>query len=142
MCVSVHTCVFVPPLPFPPPVGGRSPSAQRPVSSSTPSSSPLSARQLGSCLCGIPGRWGLTFTLHPLTSAPPLPVDPAIHMQASRHQPILLFHLSTPGQAAVSRLKFKSRDRAGRPGPGHDRPGAQGRGRLLIFYGGGQRDMV
>lgn len=50
---------------------------------------------------------GLTFTLTP-SPAPPLCVSPPIHMQVSRH-PLFFFHLSTPGRAVVSCLKFKSR---------------------------------
>lgn len=97
--------------------GVRAPSA--PCHPRTPSSSPLSARQLGSGLRGTPGCGGLTFTLYPSppNPTPPLSVAPAIHMQATHHPPILSFHLSTPGQAVVSRLKFKSLDRPGRPGP-------------------------
>ncbi len=81
MCVCVHAyvclCVVISQPPTLPPFscceggGGRGPSAQRPVSSRSPSSSPLSARQLGSGLCRTKGCGGLTFTLHPLT--PPLP---------------------------------------------------------------------
>lgn len=95
------------------------------------------------------GMRGLTFALNPVTSALPSPMPGTIHMQATHHQPILLFQLSTPGQAVVSSLKFKSWDEPGHPGPGQTTTdqiwqavrvwGEGGRGTsvcLLIFYEG------
>lgn len=73
-------------------------------------------------------------------------------MQATRQPPILLFHLSTPGRAVVSRLKFKSWDRPGRPGPrqattdqtwqaARVRGGEGGTGVwMLIFYQGSETE--
>lgn len=90
-----------------------------------------------------------TFTPVPPHPPPPsLSVVVAIHMQVTCQPPpppILLFYLSTPGQAAVSRLKFKSRGQSGavqgppspgppppsqargqaRPGPQQTKPGSQ-----------------
>lgn len=147
MCKSMLMCSFPSPLLLLL-RGGRGPRARRPVSSWTPSSSPLSARQLGSGPRGTWGCGGLTFALNPVTSALPSPMPGTIHMQATHHQPILLFQLSTPGQAVVSSLKFKSWDEPGHPGPGQTTTdqvwGEGGRGTsvwLLIFYGG-QREMV
>lgn len=64
-----------------------------------------------------PGMRGVDLYPSPPNPTPPLSVAVAIHMQATRHPPILSFHPSTPGQAVVSRLKFKSWDRPGHPGP-------------------------
>lgn len=64
-----------------------------------------------------PVMQGVDLYPSPPNPTPPLSVAPAIHMQATHHPSILSFHLSTPGQAVVSRLKFKSLDRPGRPGP-------------------------
>ncbi|KAI9540603.1 hypothetical protein NQZ68_039241 [Dissostichus eleginoides] len=69
-------------------------------------------------------------------------------MQATRQPPILFFHLSTPGQAVVSRLKFKSRDKLGHPGPDQATAGQTGQGEGgepmfgCSFFIGGQGEMV
>lgn len=116
MCV----CVLISQPPTLPPSscwrGGRQ-GSERPVSSRTPSSSPLSARQLGSGLCRTLPCRGLTFALHPLTPLLPSPLPRRFICKRPINPSILFFHLSTPGQAVVSRLKFKSLDRPGRPGP-------------------------
>ena len=100
-----------------------------------------------------PGMRGVDLYPSPPNPTPPLSVAAAIHMQATRHPPILSFHPSTPGQAVVSRLKFKSWDRPGHPGPRQattdqtwQAAGAGGgRGEPVFgcsFFIGGQGEMV
>lgn len=96
-----------------------------------------------------PGLQGVDLYPSPPNPAPPLPIAPTIHMQATHHPPILSSHLSTPGQAVVSRLKFKSSDRPGREGPRQTRPGrrrgpGEGGGAVFgcSFFSRGQIEMV
>lgn len=125
--MSMHMCVFVCSFPSPllsrlPPGGGggRGPSAQRPVSSRTPSSSPLSARQLGSGLCGTLGCGGLTFTLNPLT--PPLPSPLPRRFICKRPVTRLFFSFICPRLARLLCHVSSSSPGTGQAVQGHARP--------------------
>lgn len=131
MCPCICVCVLIsqpPTLSVLPPgggAGGRGPSAQRPVSSRDPLLISFVCSSVRERSARDPGMRGVDLYPSPPNPTPPLSIAQAIHMQATHHPPILSFHLSTPGQAVVSRLKFKSLDRPGRPGPRQTRPGRQ-----------------
>lgn len=136
MCVCVCVLISQPPT-LPPSSCWRGPSA--PCHPRTPSSSPLSARQLGSGLCRTLPCRGLTFALHPITPVLPSPLPRRFICKRPINPSILSFHLSTPGQAVVSRLKFKSLDRPGRPqGHGGSQRIRPGRDQGSGFRGGNQ----
>lgn len=142
-CICVFVCVHFP-VPYSPllPPGGRGPSAQRPVSSRTPSSSPLSARQLGSGLCGTPGCRGLTFTPNP--SPLRCPGDSYASDPSAAYSFLSSVH-AWPGCCVTSQVQVPGQARPSRARPGHCRPDWPGGGWganvwLLIFHRGSGRD--
>lgn len=119
-CICVYVLISQPPRPPPPPDGRQR--SERPAPHVIPGQPPhLLCLLVNSSVREQSARdpWlrGVDLYPSPPNPAPPLPIAPAIHMQATHHPPILSSHLSTPGQAVVSRLKFKSSDRPGRAGP-------------------------
>lgn len=127
VCVSMHMCVCANfPAPYSPSfllvegraAGVRAPSA--PCHPRTPSSSPLSARQLGSGLRGTPGCGGLTFTLHPLT--PPLPSPLLRQFICKRPITRLFFPFICPRLARLLCHVSSSSPWTGQAVRGHGRP--------------------
>ncbi len=133
---------------------GRRQGSERPapVSSRTPSSSPLSARQLGSGLCRTLGCGGLTFTLNPLT--PPLPSLLPRRFICKRPVTRLFFSFICPRLARLLCHVSSSSPGTGQAIQGHARPQQTRPGRQqgsgeggepvfgCSFFIGGQREMV